>query len=70
MAANFAKLPELLRYLVAADERGVRWLQPHIHDSPRKFRLPPNSGRVVGHHRTHAYSRVDDKKQCEPHQLH
>ena len=32
MAANFAKLPELLRYLVAADERGVRWLQPHIHD--------------------------------------
>jgi hypothetical protein len=21
--------------LVAADERGVRWLQPHIHDSPR-----------------------------------
>ena len=38
MAANFAKLPEMLRYLVAADERGVRWLQPHIHDSPRKFR--------------------------------
>jgi hypothetical protein len=35
MAANFAKLPELLRYLVAADERGVRWLQPHIQDSPR-----------------------------------
>ena len=58
---NFAKLPELLRYLVAADERGVRWLQPHIHDSPRKFRLALNSGRVVGHHRTRACSRVDDK---------
>jgi hypothetical protein len=35
MLANFTKLPEPLRYLVAADERGVRWLQPHIHDSPR-----------------------------------
>ena len=43
MAANFTKLSELLRYLVAADERGVRWLQPHFHDSPRKFRLVPNS---------------------------
>ena len=29
LAANFAAA------LVAADERGVRWLQPHIHDSPR-----------------------------------
>ena len=38
MAVNFAELPELLRYLVAADERGVRWLQPHIHDSPRNVR--------------------------------
>ena len=69
MAVNFAKLPELSAS-VAADKRGVRWLQPHIHDSPRKFRLAPNSGRVMGHHRTHACSRVDDKKQCEPHQLH
>ena len=40
--------------LVAADKRGVTGLQPHIHDSPRKFRLTPNSGRVVGHHCTHA----------------
>jgi hypothetical protein len=47
LAVNFAELPELLRYLVAADERGVRWLEPHIHDSPRKFRLALNSGRVV-----------------------
>jgi len=38
MAANFAKLPELWRYLVAADERGVRWLQPHVQDSPRNVR--------------------------------
>jgi len=34
MAANFTKLPELLRRS-PPDERGVRWLQPHIHDSPR-----------------------------------
>jgi hypothetical protein len=34
MAVNFAKLPEAAA-AVAADERGVRWLQPHIHDSPR-----------------------------------
>jgi hypothetical protein len=57
ITVNFAKLPELLR--VAADERGVRWLQPHIHD----IRLPPNSGRLMGHHRTHACSRVDDKNR-------
>jgi hypothetical protein len=57
LAANFTKLPELLR--VAADERGVRWLQPHIHD----IRLPPNSGRLMGHHRTHACGRVDDKNR-------
>jgi hypothetical protein len=62
---------------VATDKRGVRRLQPHIHDSPRKFCLAPNSGRVMGHHRTHACSRVDDKNSvsrinctsapCRPH---
>ena len=55
---------------VAPDKQGVTRSQPQIHDSPRKFRLAPNSGRVMGHHRTHACSRVDNKKQCEPHQLH
>ena len=54
MAANFAKLPDAAS--AAADKRGVRWLQPHIHD----IRIPPNSGRLMGHHRTHACSRVDD----------
>src|SRR5580704_3901195 len=32
----------------APDKRGVTRSQPHIHDSPRKFRLAPNSGRVMG----------------------
>ena len=36
--------------LVAADERGLRWLQPQIHDSPRKFRLAPNSGSIAAMH--------------------
>ena len=66
MTVNFTKCRSCC--VVAADKRGVRWLQPHIHDSPRKFHFAPNSGRVVGHHRT--ASRVDDKKPREPHQLH
>jgi hypothetical protein len=55
---------------VATDKRGVTRSQTHIHDGPRNARLDPNSRRVMGHHRTHACSRVDDEKQCEPHQLH
>ena len=38
IAVNFAKLPELLRYLVAADKRGVTRSQPQIHDGPRNVR--------------------------------
>ena len=63
LAVNFAKLLGLLR-------RSPPRSQPQIHDGPRNARLDPNSRRVMGHHRTHACSRVDDKKQCEPHQLH
>jgi hypothetical protein len=34
-------------HAVATDKRGVTRSQPHIPDSPRKFRLAPNSGRVI-----------------------
>ena len=33
--------------MVAADKRGVTRSQPHIHDSPRKFHLAPNSGSIA-----------------------
>jgi len=34
-------------HAVATDKRGVTRSQPQIHDGPRKFRLAPNSGRVI-----------------------
>ena len=41
IAANIAKLPELLRG--PPRKQGVTRLQPHIHDSPHNVRLDPKS---------------------------
>jgi len=75
MTVNFTKLLGLLRRF-ATDKQGVTRSQPQIHDSRANAR-PPNSGSFGAMHylmrwaiNTHACSRVDNKEQCEPHQLH
>jgi hypothetical protein len=55
---------------VAPDKQGVTRSQPHISRQSAQIPLSPQFRKSDGHHRTHACSRVDDKKQCEPHQLH
>ena len=49
IAANVAKLPELLRGPPPI-KRGVTRLQPHIHDGPRHVRLNPNAGSIAATH--------------------
>ena len=48
MAANFAKLPELLRRF-ATGEAG-RSEQPLIHDAPRNVGFCSNCGSIAGSH--------------------